>query len=628
MSDETTTTPDTSPNVGDQHTDTAPVDEPKADVAGDAKTVLSAAAAGAASAAAKSAVVGAASGGSGTVAAAAYGAAKGGGAAILRTRAFRTLLAGAMTLILIISVAVPMLLMASVQSAATTQGGSDVATSQESLQLGDAEVADAVNATNGTSVPWELLVIAEADLDAASPGWTAATVQEALAVADPSGEYVDPRFGLNALAQGGYAPAESTSISHDASQQRQELVRETYVTALVSLGIDEPRAVAIFEQLQRAIRGGGTCPTPSSTAPSPGGDGSSTSDGAGLTVAQQQNVTTIIGIAKTMGGDDWEQLALAALVVAYTESRWRVLANDGVIDHDYERDRAAEYPLDLYPVAATSMDLEHDGIGSQYVALGMFQQMMSGSWGNAGESTYATDPTGVVARLMTAEWGTFAFLRAAMAVDGWQQMEPATLGEVVQVSGNGSATAANLAEAQSALDTFGGSPALPLPMGADGQTPSGGQAPTGAPGSCGNQTPIAAGDFAWPVPSGTLSSPFGPRNFCPDGSGDCMHFGMDVSAACYAPILAIQSGVVSQIGEEPLGAMEVWVDHGDGLRSRYVHMFVDGIYVDVGDQVGAGQEIAGIGSTGFSTGCHLHLEVWQEQERVDPALLVGTGMAR
>lgn len=125
--------------------------------------------------------------------------------------------------------------------------------------------------------------------------------------------------------------------------------------------------------------------------------------------------------------------------------------------------------------------------------------------------------------------------------------------------------------------------------------------------------PVAAlfGDsaFAQPVAGRVTSSP-GPR-------WGRNHNGLDVANSIGTPIFAVTDGVVEESG--PASGFGLWVvlRHPDGTRSVYGH--INRTYVDVGQQVSAGQQIAEVGNRGFSTGPHLHLEIWDEdRSKLDP----------
>ena len=117
-------------------------------------------------------------------------------------------------------------------------------------------------------------------------------------------------------------------------------------------------------------------------------------------------------------------------------------------------------------------------------------------------------------------------------------------------------------------------------------------------------------DQGWATPTvGILNDGFGPRPDRPLPGVLAFHSGTDLGAACGSPIYAASAGVVSQTGR--LGTYGNWIqiDHGDGVSTGYAHIRDGAMLVTTGDTVTAGQVIAGVGSTGASTGCHLHLEV-------------------
>lgn len=131
-----------------------------------------------------------------------------------------------------------------------------------------------------------------------------------------------------------------------------------------------------------------------------------------------------------------------------------------------------------------------------------------------------------------------------------------------------------------------------------------------------SSTPAAApGAFTAPLPSLVCSSPFGEKR----GSGT--HPGLDLSAASGTPIGAIAPGRVTFAGGAGDCGLRVVVDHGGGLESRYCHLSRIGTHV--GAQVGSGEKIGEVGSTGNSTGPHLHLEVARNGTLTDPAPLIG-----
>jgi murein DD-endopeptidase MepM/ murein hydrolase activator NlpD len=113
---------------------------------------------------------------------------------------------------------------------------------------------------------------------------------------------------------------------------------------------------------------------------------------------------------------------------------------------------------------------------------------------------------------------------------------------------------------------------------------------------------VKKGDrLARPI-EGPIGSPFGMR----DGK---MHRGVDIPAAMGTPIHAAASGTVSNTGYEPLGAGNfVQVSHPGGLVTKYFHM--SKIIAYRGQKVATGDVLGLVGSTGHSSGPHLHFEVW------------------
>jgi hypothetical protein len=100
---------------------------------------------------------------------------------------------------------------------------------------------------------------------------------------------------------------------------------------------------------------------------------------------------------------------------------------------------------------------------------------------------------------------------------------------------------------------------------------------------------------------GRLTSGFGAR-------WGVTHDGVDIANAIGTPIYALTDGVVEESGPASGFGMWVVVRHADGEKTVYGH--VNRTYVGIGQQVRAGERIADIGNRGFSTGPHLHLEVW------------------
>jgi murein DD-endopeptidase MepM/ murein hydrolase activator NlpD len=123
-----------------------------------------------------------------------------------------------------------------------------------------------------------------------------------------------------------------------------------------------------------------------------------------------------------------------------------------------------------------------------------------------------------------------------------------------------------------------------------------------------------------PIANSYITSGFGGRAD-PFGGGGAFHKGIDFKASVGDPVLTVADGVVSFAGVKSGYGNVVDVDHGNGYVTRYAHN--SRLVVRVGDLVRVGQEIAKAGSTGRSTGAHVHFEVWENGGVVNPRKFLG-----
>ena len=124
--------------------------------------------------------------------------------------------------------------------------------------------------------------------------------------------------------------------------------------------------------------------------------------------------------------------------------------------------------------------------------------------------------------------------------------------------------------------------------------------------------------------SGPVTSVFGQR-FHPVLHYWKLHDGMDYGAGCGAPIRAARSGVVTEQYYNAGYGNRLMLDHGN-VNGRYVttgYNHATHYVVSVGERVERGQVVGYVGSTGYSTGCHLHLMVWRDGAMVNPAAYFG-----
>jgi murein DD-endopeptidase MepM/ murein hydrolase activator NlpD len=123
-----------------------------------------------------------------------------------------------------------------------------------------------------------------------------------------------------------------------------------------------------------------------------------------------------------------------------------------------------------------------------------------------------------------------------------------------------------------------------------------------------------------PVANGFISSYFGERSDPFDGR-DAFHKGVDFAGAQGSRVMAVAAGVVTWAGERTGFGKLIEINHGDGFVTRYAHN--ERTLVTVGETVKRGEAVALMGSTGRSTGPHVHFEVLRNGRQVDPLSFIG-----
>ena len=125
-----------------------------------------------------------------------------------------------------------------------------------------------------------------------------------------------------------------------------------------------------------------------------------------------------------------------------------------------------------------------------------------------------------------------------------------------------------------------------------------------------------------PTDGGFISSKFGPR-VDPFTGASAFHEGVDIASRLGSPIRAMAAGVVTFVGDKHNYGKAVEITHGRGLVTRYAHALSTS--VKVGDKVARGDAIGEVGSSGRSTGPHVHVEVLRDGRAVDPAKYLRQG---
>ena len=130
-----------------------------------------------------------------------------------------------------------------------------------------------------------------------------------------------------------------------------------------------------------------------------------------------------------------------------------------------------------------------------------------------------------------------------------------------------------------------------------------------------------ASGFLWPCPSSKrITSGFGNRAQ-PTAGASTNHKGIDIGASYGASIIAAAGGRVTTATYSSSAGNYIVISHGNGLSTVYMHC--SALYVSAGQTVSAGQSIAAVGSTGYSTGNHLHFGVIKNGSYVNPLGYVG-----
>ncbi|WNV75278.1 M23 family metallopeptidase [Geodermatophilus sp. DSM 44513] len=316
---------------------------------------------------------------------------------------------------------------------------------------------------------------------------------------------------------------------------------------------------------------------------STGGTGATVA-GIELDAVQMGHAQTIVTVAAALGLEHYA--ATVALATAYQESRIRMLANDG---------SSPELTAEQAAVTATSLTYPHDGLGTDHDSVNTFQQRWIAGWGT-------------VAQLMDPVYAAQAFYARLVEVPAWQTIPLTQAAQAVQISAAGGAyahweplareltamlwPAAHATAADPAAAAAGVCPGLPVPAGS-WIRPTAGEVTSGYGSRWG--TLHAGVDIA------------GPRDTLVYAAAD----GTVLTAACTSAYCD-RDGSLSVAGYGNL----VELDHGGGVTTRYGHL--SAYTVTAGQHVNAGTLIGFQGSTGNSTGVHLHFEVRVDRSPVDP----------
>lgn len=127
------------------------------------------------------------------------------------------------------------------------------------------------------------------------------------------------------------------------------------------------------------------------------------------------------------------------------------------------------------------------------------------------------------------------------------------------------------------------------------------------------------GNFINPVEGARISSTFGEMRFVNNSKTPTRHAGIDYAIKCGTDVLASNAGKVEYAGFLTMIGNTIVIDHGLGLKTFYEHM--EDITITQGDMVEKGQLIGHVGTTGYSTGCHLHFQAMVKNQSINPEFL-------
>jgi murein DD-endopeptidase MepM/ murein hydrolase activator NlpD len=126
-------------------------------------------------------------------------------------------------------------------------------------------------------------------------------------------------------------------------------------------------------------------------------------------------------------------------------------------------------------------------------------------------------------------------------------------------------------------------------------------------------------NFIIPVANASISSNFGDKRYINGSKTPSRHGGIDYAISCGTDVSASNSGKVDYAGFLILTGNTVVIDHGLGLKTHYYHM--EDLNVKTGDLVNQGKTIGHVGTTGVSTGCHLHFQAMIKTQQFNPNFL-------
>lgn len=503
---------------------------------------------------------GAVAGGVGAVPGAVKGALKG----VAKNKHTRNIVIGILAFSMVVGPAVFALSMVGIMSAISSAVvETDTNTAIDAADRSGAEEDDirsAMTTTANSGIPWQIYLAVKQDLGI---DLDLGKTREELDRVDAKGTKRNLGAGSTYSSSVSFREVPEKGAGMEAS----EAVKDTWVTALTAVtGKPESSVSRAVERAMSWFLGQemAGCPVPEDTGAGQNGE---------LTPEQTTVVSTIIGIAKSVWQGNDATAQKAATVAIATGMQESGLRNINYGDRD---------------------------------SVGVFQQRPQSGWGT-------------VEQIMDPSYSAAAFFlgvpgktKGLIDISGWESLDITVAAQKVQVSAFPDAYAKWEALARRSVQALWGTAgAIQIPAAlASGANPgAGGSASETDSSTCvggginGGPVSHPLGPGHWPITSG-----FGPRR-SPTPGGSTYHEGLDFGAACDTPIYAAIAGTVTNAKYTGSYGNMVEITASDGVRTRYAHQpNTGGIVVKNGDSVNAGQLIGHVGTTGASSGCHLHFE--------------------
>lgn len=403
---------------------------------------------GAASTAAANAATGALTGG-------VAGAARSVAVGAIRDHNSRKILTTLLVAIVAVIVLGLMLITTGINSVAAAllseQENTNSRTSAEQAGISD-DTIDQLDSTEHDDVPWPVQAAAldtnpDANLDA---------LEAKLDDLDPPRDY---RSFTVYATRSAHSATMIQQLEENPGKDYYATLKDYHLQAFEASGLTGGQAntaydlatrISLGEDLCRAEGGGGIDPS-----------GGFEYDGQTFGAGQVVNMKTVIGLAKTMAGSDWEAAARIGLITVAVESTFLNYANDGVVGP--EDNNMGGFTESDYAKLAYSLTLPHDEVGTDHASVGIMQQQATLSWGAVGDSTFQTDPEGVIGRLMDPAFAGARFLQRVLEIDGWENASPGAIAQQVQVSSFPDRYDEQVPLADAILDEFGDQPGIDVP---------------------------------------------------------------------------------------------------------------------------------------------------------------------